>query len=87
MFSRVKLCNRQAHTVCYREKYPEFLPRTDHTSRRDYVLEMLHRRDMFRRRQNLNIAEFYVGMYYLYWIICHDHFKNYIDLLKMKSSL
>lgn len=47
----------------YREKYPDFLPRTDRACRRDYVLEMLHRRDMFRRRQNLSIPEFYVGKY------------------------
>ncbi|XP_022293588.2 large ribosomal subunit protein bL19m-like [Crassostrea virginica] len=52
---------QQTDVESFKEKYPEFLPRTDHTSRRDYVLEMLHRRDMFRRRQNLNIPEFYVG--------------------------
>lgn len=51
----------QKEVDTFKEKYPDFLPRTDRACRRDYVLEMLHRRDMFRRRQNLSIPEFYVG--------------------------
>ncbi|XP_048768984.1 39S ribosomal protein L19, mitochondrial-like [Ostrea edulis] len=51
----------QKEIETFKEKYPDFLPRTDLISRRDFVIEMLHRRDMFKRRQNLTVPEFYVG--------------------------
>ena len=52
-----------------REKYPEFLPRTDYPgfltnppmAYRDRIRERLEREDMYRRRDVLNIPEFYVG--------------------------
>jgi large subunit ribosomal protein L19 len=40
--------------------YPEFLPNPI-PFLRDRILEKLERKDMFRRRQQIDIPEFYVG--------------------------
>lgn len=42
--------------------YPDFLPNPI-PYLRDRILEKLERKDMFRRRQQINIPEFYVGSY------------------------
>lgn len=44
----------------YKFVFPEFLPNPD-PRRRDRVTEKLERRDMLRRREVVNIPEFYVG--------------------------
>ncbi|XP_060602634.1 large ribosomal subunit protein bL19m-like isoform X2 [Ruditapes philippinarum] len=44
----------------YREKFPEFLPNPD-WKYRDRLGEKLERLEMYRRRKNIDIPEFYVG--------------------------
>ena len=44
----------------YRFVYPDFLPNPI-PYLRDRILEKLERKDMFRRRQQIDIPEFYVG--------------------------
>ena len=44
----------------YRFAYPEFLPDCD-VKYRNHTRELLERRDMIARRENLMIPEFYVG--------------------------
>ena len=44
----------------HRNVYPDFLPNPI-PFLRDRILEKLERKDMFRRRQQIDIPEFYVG--------------------------
>ena len=44
----------------YRFAYPEFLPDCD-LKYRNHTRELLERRDMIARRENVMIPEFYVG--------------------------
>ena len=46
----------------YRYVFPDFLPNPT-PYLRDRILEKLERKDMFRRRQQIDIPEFYVGKY------------------------
>lgn len=55
------LCRNSFHL--HREKMPEFMPRPDILSR-DRILEKLERQDMYRRREVINIPEFFVGVYF-----------------------
>lgn len=48
--------------MIFREVYPDFLPNPI-PFLRDRILEKLERKDMFRRRQQIDIPEFYVGSY------------------------
>jgi large subunit ribosomal protein L19 len=48
--------------IFYRYVYPDFLPNPI-PFLRDRILEKLERKDMFRRRQQIDIPEFYVGQF------------------------
>lgn len=52
----------QIQSIEYRFVYPDFLPNPI-PFLRDRILEKLERRDMFRRRQQIDMPEFYVGKY------------------------
>lgn len=46
----------------FKYMYPDFLPNSI-PYLRDRILEKLERKDMFRRRQQIDIPEFYVGSF------------------------
>lgn len=52
-------------TLEYRHVYPEFLP-DPNPKWRNSLREKLERADMLKRRNQIDIPEFYVGMFHLW---------------------
>jgi hypothetical protein len=57
----------------YRFAYPEFLPDCD-PKLRNHTREMLERKDMLARRQNVDMPEFYVGSIIAITTTCPDKY-------------
>lgn len=61
--SRVYGIYTHIYIYIFRYVYPDFLPNPD-WRKRDRISEKLERLDMYRRRSNIEIPEFYVGKSY-----------------------
>ena len=69
-----------------REKFPEFLPNPD-WKHRDRIAEKIERLEMYKRRQNINIPEFYVGMYGMVLTLQKELLNSYAPLRRRGGIL